>query len=263
MIRRVLFGLLTITLVGAAVASTNARVWTDRTGRQLDAEYIGFSDGKVEIKRRSDGRTFRVPLERFSDSDQDFVRSQNKAKPVATTAQEAGQSSIAKAHEVIRNYTAIPRHYDSELKKGTVFFDTELGRRASPPLKLSRERKYALTLVPTDHLVKFFLDYAKMTGERLDFLTSLHLSSQVSKALKEHELKPAELTFIGSEGITGSISTEATKPTFASQFLLEIVVSANCKLGVQDLAVLVPTKGKLLAGEGVDTVMVVIPVEVH
>jgi hypothetical protein len=90
---RAFFGLLTITLVGAALASAEARIWTDRTGRQLDAEYIGFSDGKVEIKRASDGKTFHVPIERFSDADQEFVRSQTKAKAVDKHAPDDGRTA--------------------------------------------------------------------------------------------------------------------------------------------------------------------------
>jgi hypothetical protein len=89
--RRTLFGLLTITLVGAALASAAARTWTDRTGQQFDGEYIAFSDGEVEIKRTSDGKTFHVPIERFSDADQEFVRSQIKATAAPNVLPEDGQ----------------------------------------------------------------------------------------------------------------------------------------------------------------------------
>jgi hypothetical protein len=167
-----------------------------------------------------------------------------------------------KPQEVIEHYLAIPRHYDSKLQKETVFFETEAASRASPPLKLSRDRKYTLSFVPKQHLVKFFLAFAKATATRIDFSES-HVASEFLKALDEQDLKPTEMRFVGRNGITGSISTEAKTSTFASLFLLEILLSADCKLGRQDLCVLVPTKGKILAGEGVDTVSVVIPVEVH
>jgi hypothetical protein len=70
--------LLSVALLGGAVSPASARTWTDRAGRQLEADFVAFADGKVEIKRKSDGKTFHVPLERFSDADQAFVRSQAK-----------------------------------------------------------------------------------------------------------------------------------------------------------------------------------------
>lgn len=56
-----------------AAQNAMARTWTDRTGRQVDAELVRLIEGKVEIKRTSDGKMFQVPLERFSDEDQAFV----------------------------------------------------------------------------------------------------------------------------------------------------------------------------------------------
>ena len=55
-----------------------SRTWTDRTGRELDATFLGASDGMIEIKRSSDGQVFKLPLKNFSDLDQDYVRSQMK-----------------------------------------------------------------------------------------------------------------------------------------------------------------------------------------
>jgi hypothetical protein len=68
--------------VGRAV---QARTWTDRKGRQLEAQFITSKDGNVTIKRQSDGKQFTVPLTSLSDSDQEFVRSQTAtSKPVPT-----------------------------------------------------------------------------------------------------------------------------------------------------------------------------------
>lgn len=75
------FVLLSIEFVSVAPRPADARTWTDRTGRQLDAEFVGFADGEVQIKRTSDGKTFHLPLERFSDVDQAFVKSQTQADP--------------------------------------------------------------------------------------------------------------------------------------------------------------------------------------
>ncbi len=62
------------------------RTWTDRTGRQVEAELIAIQDGNVRIKRKSDGETFDLPLEKLSDVDQDFVKSQVKETAKQETA---------------------------------------------------------------------------------------------------------------------------------------------------------------------------------
>ncbi len=50
------------------------RYWTDSTGKsQVQAQYLGFADGKVGLKSR-EGRAFVLPLERLSKGDQEFVR---------------------------------------------------------------------------------------------------------------------------------------------------------------------------------------------
>lgn len=75
--RSTLWFLVALLFFGIAVKSGSAREWTDRaTGRQIEAEFVGFSDGKVEIKRARDGKTFYLPIESLSDADQAFVRSQ-------------------------------------------------------------------------------------------------------------------------------------------------------------------------------------------
>ncbi len=100
--------LLGIGFVSAATSLVHARTWTDRAGRQIEADFLGFSDGKVEIKRKSDGKQFHVLLERFSDGDQAFVRSQKKAMDAAFNAGKAyfvwttqPEPITASFHEVI------------------------------------------------------------------------------------------------------------------------------------------------------------------
>ncbi len=77
----IFLGILVIPFVCAAVAFSEPRVWTDQAGRKVEAEYIGVSDGNVQLKRTSDGTTLHVLLESFSESDQQFIRSQNNAIP--------------------------------------------------------------------------------------------------------------------------------------------------------------------------------------
>jgi ankyrin repeat protein len=51
------------------------RTWTDSTGRyRVQALFESLEDGKVVVKKE-DGSTIRVPIERLSESDQEYVRS--------------------------------------------------------------------------------------------------------------------------------------------------------------------------------------------
>jgi hypothetical protein len=54
------------------------RSWTDKDGRVISAEFVGFNDGKITLKMQ--GKSYTLPLERFSTSDQTWVRAQ--ARPV-------------------------------------------------------------------------------------------------------------------------------------------------------------------------------------
>lgn len=78
------------------------RMWTNRNGRTLEADFIALKDGKVQVKRTSDGKLFEVPLESLSDADQAYVRTQTQLKvnetivPQATANAIWGQTKIAK-----------------------------------------------------------------------------------------------------------------------------------------------------------------------
>lgn len=53
-----------------------ARQWTDSTGKYtVEAEFLDFKDGKVRMKK-DDGKTISMALERLSNADQEFVKSQ-------------------------------------------------------------------------------------------------------------------------------------------------------------------------------------------
>ena len=61
----------------AKVAAEGTRTWTSVSdGSKIEAVYLGFTDGKVKMKR-ADGKEFTVPLERFSKADQDYVKQQS------------------------------------------------------------------------------------------------------------------------------------------------------------------------------------------
>ena len=54
--------------------AAQTREWTDSTGSfHLQAEYLGFDDGKVRLQK-ADGTVIAVPLERLSQADREFVR---------------------------------------------------------------------------------------------------------------------------------------------------------------------------------------------
>jgi hypothetical protein len=53
----------------------NARTWTNLKGRKIQADFISVADGKVKIRRTSDGKVFDVPLANLSDADRQFVES--------------------------------------------------------------------------------------------------------------------------------------------------------------------------------------------
>ena len=58
------------------------RSWNDTKGKgPLVATFMGFSEGKVGLKRISDGKEFRIPLETLSKPDQLFVQELNKHNP--------------------------------------------------------------------------------------------------------------------------------------------------------------------------------------
>ena len=97
-IRSILFS---VALICVAAATADSRTWTDRTGQQLDAEFINFTNGKVQIKRTSDGKTFYVPLERFSDADQAFVQSEMQTREgIIMTPKDVMERARAKSHPV-------------------------------------------------------------------------------------------------------------------------------------------------------------------
>ncbi|MDA1049942.1 MAG: SHD1 domain-containing protein [Planctomycetota bacterium] len=64
------------------------RTWTDRHGRQVEAEYLECKDGELHLRRTSDGNSFSVSLDKFSDADQRFVESQGNADSAVPTSTE-------------------------------------------------------------------------------------------------------------------------------------------------------------------------------
>lgn len=70
-------GLLTLSvLFSVAHAAPPPREWTSSDGKsKFLGELIEFSEKEVKIRRRTDFNQFRLPLERLSKEDQDYIRS--------------------------------------------------------------------------------------------------------------------------------------------------------------------------------------------
>jgi predicted esterase len=62
-------------LISTIHAATPPREWTSSDGKaKFMGDLIEFSDKEVKIRRRTDFNQFRLPLERLSQADQDYVR---------------------------------------------------------------------------------------------------------------------------------------------------------------------------------------------
>ena len=63
-------------LILCLIATCNAeqRTWTAVNGKEVEAEFFSNSDGQVSLKMKT-GKVFRVPLDKLSKEDQDFIAS--------------------------------------------------------------------------------------------------------------------------------------------------------------------------------------------
>lgn len=125
-------GIICIVLVATVISSVvfaEGRTWTDQKGRKANAEFVSFENGKVRLRRTSDGKTFSVPIESLSDADQEYVKSEALAdvtKAEATPQSEAKTSSSkTNVAELIRAL----KEGDTETRKKAI---TQLGRVPSP-----------------------------------------------------------------------------------------------------------------------------------
>ena len=79
------FAVLLVLCLGALPQHGWGRVWKDRQGREVEADFVDLVGDNVRIKRTSDGHVFEYPLEQLSDEDQEFAR----------RTMETGKSSAA------------------------------------------------------------------------------------------------------------------------------------------------------------------------
>ncbi len=68
------------------------RSWTDKKGKVIEAELVEVKKG-VAILKQEDGKVLKLPVNRLSDEDQEFLKQQPEEKQPATgKAGEAGQA---------------------------------------------------------------------------------------------------------------------------------------------------------------------------
>lgn len=61
-------------ILGCWVAPLQARVWTDRQGKKVEADYLGMEAGTVFLKLTENGQTIRIPAAQLSPTDVTFVK---------------------------------------------------------------------------------------------------------------------------------------------------------------------------------------------
>ena len=69
---------LVLVLLGVTVSVAHGRTWTSTSGTQVEADYIGFKNNAVTLKK-ADGKTVDVGLQFLSVADREFVRAQQDA----------------------------------------------------------------------------------------------------------------------------------------------------------------------------------------
>ena len=58
----------------SAICNAELRTWTAVNGKEVEAEFVSNNDGQVSLKMKT-GKIFKVPLDKLSKEDQDFIAS--------------------------------------------------------------------------------------------------------------------------------------------------------------------------------------------
>ncbi|MGJ8651768.1 MAG: DUF1549 domain-containing protein [Opitutaceae bacterium] len=84
----IFYSVLIILMSLASSLSVSARIFTDIDGKTIEAELRSAQGDEVRMQRRVDGKTYSVPIEKFSVKDQSFIRNEIKAGRLTLTAYE-------------------------------------------------------------------------------------------------------------------------------------------------------------------------------
>lgn len=135
--------LFTMILAGLLLARAAAemRTWTSRSGRQVEAEWVGEEDGLL-ILRRADGRRLGIECSALSETDQEYLEGLRAAAPEVATPGPGPADESARAPasltlggveirpgELIRFHAPLPSDAVRELdkEKNTVVTNAKIG----------------------------------------------------------------------------------------------------------------------------------------
>lgn len=71
------------------------RTWTDTTGKfKVEAAFVKLEDGKVELKRKDNGKTLSLAIEKLSKTDAELAKklANEAAKPAKSEPKDSGAS---------------------------------------------------------------------------------------------------------------------------------------------------------------------------
>lgn len=69
-----------LTLLCLTLSPLSARTWTSTDGKEVEAVLVRSEEGKVTLKRSTDGKTFSLPFSILSQADQEFIATQEKSE---------------------------------------------------------------------------------------------------------------------------------------------------------------------------------------
>ena len=104
-----LVGLARVRLADAA----EVRIWTDSTGKhKTEAEFVSLDDDIVTLRKPGTDKTIKLPLERLSDADQEYVddliREQERTATQTETSAPRARTSVTRAEKPVP--PSAPRH---------------------------------------------------------------------------------------------------------------------------------------------------------
>ena len=183
-----------LSLISISLAESPAtRTWTSSTGQSFEGALITASEDTVSV-RRSDGKTFDVPLTKLSEADQTYVR-----QHLTDQSRAEGLSEGPFADKITGEWVKVPKDEEglvyqifgtSKLKRlkepfplfihlhgaGARADDVETGKVEIAPQRLSNEELYddfpCLIVVPLCPPDTFWGDHTAKLEKLIDTLTN-------------------------------------------------------------------------------------------
>ena len=85
-------------IVLGSVCNAELRTWTAVNGKKVEAEFVSNNNGQISLKMKT-GKVFKVPLNKLSKADQDFIAA--KSSPPEPAKGEAPVNSNSKQSEEV------------------------------------------------------------------------------------------------------------------------------------------------------------------